>query len=135
MAEKEYKPRKDTNTVILTGHLVSAPELRYTPTGKQTTSFRIAVNDFYTDASGKIVETTSYVNCQAWNGTAKALVENKGKGNFVLVEGELSIRQLPAQNGEKPTYWTEVKNCRVQFLDFGNRQAQPEQEAEGEIPF
>ena len=53
------------NRVQLIGYLGKEPESRYTPTGKQVTTFSIAVSNRW-KSKGETKEYTEWVNVEAW---------------------------------------------------------------------
>ena len=74
--------------------MVAQPELRYTQSGVAVASFRVAWSRKY-----KETETTLFLNCVAWRGTAEMICKYFAKGQEIAVEGELNTRDYTDRNG------------------------------------
>jgi len=72
----------DFNKVILTGHLVRDPEIKFAASGTQMAIFSLAVN-------GRKDDEASFFDCIAFDKTASLIAEYLFKGSPVLVEGYL----------------------------------------------
>ncbi|HOJ49747.1 MAG TPA: single-stranded DNA-binding protein [Spirochaetota bacterium] len=81
------------NRVILSGRLVSDPEIRATGSGVNVAKFSLAVNEYI-----KGEEKTSFFDCTAFGKTADFLRQYSQKGSRVLVDG--SLRQEKWQDSE-----------------------------------
>lgn len=77
--------------VQIIGRLGRDPELRYTPSGQQVTSFSVATERQYSDSSNKQIKETTWWNVRAWGTLAEACERNLGKGRLVMVEGRMNI--------------------------------------------
>jgi single-strand DNA-binding protein len=76
-----------TATVI--GNLTRDPEVRYTPQGKASALFSLAVNRTRVKKeSGEKVEETTYIDIRAWEKIAEICREAK-KGDAMFVSGEI----------------------------------------------
>ena len=106
---------KSLNAVTLMGNLTRDPELRQTPNGQDVTSFSLALNRSYKDASGDWQEATDYIDCVAWSTLAQQVSENTHKGSKVLVTGRLQSRSWE-QDGVKKSK-VEVMANDVTFID------------------
>ena len=62
---------RSLNQVTLMGNLTRDPELRQTPSGQSVTSFSLALNRSYKDASGEWQEATDYVDIVCWGPLAE----------------------------------------------------------------
>jgi single-strand DNA-binding protein len=91
------------HTIIIAGNVGKDPEMRYTPSGQPVTSFSIATNRQYTDATGQTVKETVWFRITAWGKTAETCNQYVKKGSKVLVEGRLTPD--PASGG--PKVWTD----------------------------
>ena len=80
------------NKVILLGNLTADPETRTTPNGQSVTSFSVAVNRTWNDASGQKQEETSFINCTAWAARGETIAKYFSKGRQILVSGRLQQR-------------------------------------------
>lgn len=90
------------NKVWLTGRLTVKPELKKTSSGKEMSTFSIAVP--------KDKDHTSFIRCVCWGTQAENLCKYQDKGNLIGVEGELNTRDY-----EGKTY-TEVTCSHIEFL-------------------
>jgi len=101
--------------VILVGNLGSDPEMRYTPSGKAVTSFRMATNRRYTTSAGESKEETDWFRVSVWGKQAEQCNQFLAKGRQVYVEGRLHARNWEGQDGQTRTS-LEVTAERVLFL-------------------
>jgi single-strand DNA-binding protein len=109
---------RSLNQVTLMGNLTRDPELRQTPNGQNVTSFSLALNRSYKDASGEWQEATDYIDIVAWGPLAERVSQYLSKGRRCLVQGRLQSRSWE-QEGQKRSK-VEVLANDVTFLD-GNR--------------
>lgn len=83
---KEY----EMNIVVLRGNLARDPELRVV--GERKTSvvnFTVATSREFTRADGTQDKVTSFIQCEAWDTGAEAVVNTLKKGDLVMIEGSL----------------------------------------------
>src|SRR5579884_415737 len=106
---------RSLNQVTLMGNLTRDPELRQTPTGQNVTSFSLALNRSYKDASGEWQEATDYIDCVCWGPLAERVAQYLTKGCRSLVQGRLQSRSWE-QDGQKRSK-VEVLANDVTFLD------------------
>ncbi len=106
---------RSLNQVILMGNLTRDPELRQTPTGQNVTSFSLALNRSYKDASGEWQEATDYIDIVCWAALAERVAQYLSKGRRCLVQGRLQSRSWE-QDGQKRSK-VEVLANDVTFLD------------------
>ncbi|MEO8105402.1 MAG: single-stranded DNA-binding protein [Candidatus Saccharibacteria bacterium] len=106
---------RSLNQVTLMGNLTRDPELRQTPTGQNVTSFSLALNRSYKDASGEWKEVTDYIDIVAWGPLAERVNQYLSKGRRCLVQGRLQSRSWE-QEGQKRSK-VEVLANDVTFLD------------------
>jgi single-strand DNA-binding protein len=97
------------------GNLTRDPELRQTPTGQNVTSFSLALNRAYKDASGEWQEVTDYIDIVCWGPLAERVAQYLSKGRRCLVQGRLQSRSWE-QDGNKRSK-VEVLANDVTFLD------------------
>lgn len=95
------------NKVQLIGNLTADPEIKQTPNGQKVSTFSIATNRKWKDASGAIQEETEFHNCVAWRGLADIMEKYTDKGKKVYIEGHLKTRTWDDQAGIKK-YKTEI---------------------------
>ena len=89
------------NYVILAGNLTRDPEVRALPSGTRLAKLRLAINDTRKDAQGKKVESTTYVDVEAWGPIAEGCERDLHKGSPALVEGRLRLDEWDAKDGKK----------------------------------
>lgn len=98
------------NRVLLTGRLTRDPELRTLASGKTTTQFSIATNDYRAGA-----EKAEYHSIVTWDRLAEICGQYLGKGQLVAVEGRLQTRQW--EDDHKLRHWkTEIVAAHVEML-------------------
>jgi len=134
------------HTIIVVGNVGREPEMRFTPNGKQVTSFSVATNRTWKNAQGESVKETCWFRISAWGKTAEVCSEYLHKGDKVLIEGRLQPgedggpRVFNRQDGSAASSY-EVTAETVRFLSTrGNGGAEGETSApaattEDEIPF
>src|SRR5487761_1888509 len=106
---------RSLNQVTLMGNLTRDPELRQTPNGQSVTSFSLALNRSYKDASGEWQEVTDYIDIVCWGPLAERVAQYLSKGRRSLVQGRLQSRSWE-QDGQKRSK-VEVLANDVTFLD------------------
>lgn len=106
------------NKIILLGRLTADPEVKYTNTGKAVAQFTLAVNRPIKNAEGNY--EADFINVVVWNKTAEVVGNHIQKGQRLLVEGRLQIRNYTAQDGSK-RYVTEVIADRVEFIEYKDK--------------
>jgi len=124
------------NKVFLMGNLTHEPEARYTPAGKAVTTFRLAVNDSWTNQAGEKQTKALFIKVTTWNRTAELCGSSLKKGNPVLVEGRLELREWEADGVKRQII--EAVGDRVTFMaPPSGRQsdAQPDESAAEDVPF
>ena len=90
---------------MLIGRLVADPETRFTPSGAQVSSFRIAVDRNYRQ-NEEWKRETLFVRVVSWTNLARKVSEYYRKGMLVFVEGRLQIQSFE-RNGQK-AWFTDV---------------------------
>lgn len=116
------------NFVVLTGHLVNDPELRYTSNGAGVSKFRLAVKRDYG-------ENTDFIPIECWNIGNYKLAEYVGhdikKGQLVTVIGEINIDKY------NDKYYTKVKANKVIYdkNTQSNKASKKEVEEDFDVPF
>lgn len=133
------------NKVMLIGRLGADPEIRYTPSGAEVATFRIATSESWTNKSGEKEERTEWHRIVAWRGLAKICGEYLNKGKLVYVEGRLRTRSWEDRDGNKRTT-TEIEASDMKMLggvgEASRKAKEPEAESvppatkeEEDIPF
>ena len=122
------------NRIFLQGRLVADPELRYTQNGVQVASFRIAVDrDF--KSKDPNAQTCDFIQAIAWRSTADFLKKYFHKGNMIIIEGTLQLREYIDKDGNKRTT-PEVVASNLWFGEGKkNNQFEEIEEDDGELPW
>ena len=121
------------NIVAIVGHLGADPELKYTSSGVPVASFRIAVNEFWTNQDGEKQERTHWFSCVAWKKLAETIGEYLKKGSHVAVSGSLQQRTWQNEVGETRST-VEIVVRSLTMLDKKKHEETPPIEDE-DIPF
>ena len=90
------------NNITVQGRLVADPEYRQTQSGKDVSTFTLAVTRDYDR------EQTDFVSCVAWGGTAQFISKYFHKGQLAIAAGRLQSRRWEDRNGQKRTSWDVV---------------------------
>ena len=87
------------NKVLLIGRLGHDPEMRYTPSGKPLTKFRMASDRNWTTTDGVKKSETEWFNIVAWGKLAEICNQYLKKGQQVYIEGRLHTRRWQDDEG------------------------------------
>ena len=104
------------NKVMIIGNLGGDPEMKYTPSGKAITTFRVAVGRTYRSPEGENRDETEWFRVVAWDKLAETCNQYLHKGSKVYVEGRLQTRTWKDNNGQD-RYMTEVVANEMMMLD------------------
>lgn len=107
------------NVVALMGRLVADPELRHTPNGVATCTFRIAVDRSFVRAGEE--RKADFIDIVVWRQTAEFVCKYFHKGNLIAVDGSsrrARMRTKPATS----SYAFEVVANNVHFTGRKERQ-------------
>ena len=105
------------NVIALMGRLVADPELRHTPNGLATCTFRIAVDRNFVRAGEE--RKADFIDIVAWRQSAEFVCKYFHKGNMIAVNGSLQTRNYEDKNGNKRTAY-EVVADNVFFAESKN---------------
>lgn len=98
------------NNICLMGRLSADVELKQTQSGVSVCSFTLAVN------RPNVKDTTDWINCVAWRGTAEFITRYFRKGNMIAITGVLTSRKYQDNNGNNRTAF-EVVVDRAEFCE------------------
>lgn len=104
------------NKIMVIGNLGTDPEMRFTPSGSQVTSFRLAATRNYTTSEGERRQETEWFTVTTWGKQAETCNQFLAKGRRAYVEGRLRTSSWEGQDGQK-RFKTEIVADRVIFLD------------------
>ncbi len=120
------------NKVILIGRLTKDPDLRYTTSGIAVARFTLAVNRNYTNQQGE--READFIPITVWRNAAENCAKYLQKGRLVAVAGRIQTGSYTATDGSK-RYTTDVVADEVQFLEWGNKQEQGQDDIPGFAPY
>ncbi len=103
------------NKAFILGNLTRDPELRQLPSGQTVTTFGVATNRFYRDASGERQRATEFHNVVSWGRLAEIASQYLKKGSLVFIEGRLQTRSWQDQNSGQKRFRTEIVAERMQL--------------------
>lgn len=101
------------NSVVLTGRLTAAPELKTTSNGISVTSFSIAVERPYKSGDEK---QTDFITIVAWRSTAEFISKYFAKGSAIGIEGSIQTRKYQDQKGNNRVAF-EVVADKAHFIE------------------
>jgi len=101
---------------MIIGNLTRDPESKKTPQGTTVTTFSVATNLVWNDASGQKQERVEYHNVVAWRKLGEICAQYLKKGSKVYLEGRLQTRDWAGQDGVK-RYRTEIVAENMIMLD------------------
>lgn len=109
------------NRTQIIGYLGGDPEMRYTPTGRAVTNFRVAVNHRWRDSDGQPHEKAEWFRIVAWGRLAEVANQYLQKGAPVYIDGRLDTRSYEGNDGQTH-YITELVARDLILLPRGNGQ-------------
>ena len=98
------------NKIMLIGRVGTDPEMRYTPSGKPVTNFRLAVNRRRRPGDEQQQEETDWFTIVCWERLAEIVDQYVTKGTQVYAEGRLQIRRYTNREGQEATAVDVVAN-------------------------
>lgn len=103
------------NKAILIGNLGADPEVRYTQSGTQVTTFRMATTERRKGQDGQVQEITEWHRVVTWSRLAEICGQYLHKGSRVYIEGRIQTRKWQDQNGQD-RYTTEIVAQEMKML-------------------
>lgn len=110
------------NNVNLVGRLTKDIEIKKTNSGKEVSTFSLAVNDKKVNDQ----QVSFFFNIVAWEQCARYLKQYASKGDLIGVNGRLTTRQYQNTRGDKVTV-TEVVADDVMLLNKAKQAQQAQQ--------
>lgn len=80
------------NQVQLTGHIGKAPKIIQLENGKVVAKLDVAVNEQFSQPSGKVITKTQWHTITAWGKVARFIQKTLTKGQKVELTGKLTKR-------------------------------------------
>lgn len=104
------------NKMTVIGNLGTDPEMRYTPSGKPVTTFRLATNRVYRTDDGERHEEAEWFTVVAWDRLGEQSNQYLAKGRRAYIEGRFRSRKWESQDGQ-PRWVNEIIANSILFLD------------------
>lgn len=111
------------NIIALMGRLTAEPELRHTPNGVATCTFRIAVERSFARAGEE--RKADFIDIVTWRKAAEFVCKYFGKGSLIAVNGSLQTRSYEDKNGNRRTAY-EVVVEKADFCGDKKTEAKPD---------
>lgn len=108
------------NTIILSGRLVAAPELKTTTGGTAVATARLAVNRDYGNR-----DKADFIPLVFWKGTAEIASKYLSKGDKLIITGELQSKEYEDKDGKRRTLY-EVYVHKLELPPKKEQQKSPE---------
>lgn len=91
--------------ITVIGNLTDDPELKFTPSGAPVANFTVASTPRTLDRQTNEWKDGEalFIRCAAWRQLAENVAESLQKGQQVIVQGPLSIRNYERQDGSRGT--------------------------------
>lgn len=90
-----------SNTVTITGRMVSDADLRFTAKGAAVATFTLADTPRKKQGDQWVDGVTLFIKCSVWRQQAENLAESVRKGDLVTVTGKLAQENWEAKDGTK----------------------------------
>jgi len=124
---------------MVIGNLGTDPEMRYTPSGKPVTTFRLACTRSFRNDDGSKRDETEWFTIVAWERLAEQCNQFLSKGRRAYIEGRFRSRRWEGQDGQ-PRFVNEIVANSVLFLDQASAaeeggQPSGEPQDADEVPF
>lgn len=123
------------NKALVCGNLTRDPEMKSMPNGNKVTTFSVATNRVYKDASGAKQEQVEFHNIVVFGKQAETSAQYLKKGQAVLIEGRIQTRSWDDKKSGEKKYRTEIVADAVQFGPKagggGQRDERPAVKSEG----
>lgn len=103
------------NKTFLFGNLTRDPEMKSLPNGNKVTTFSLATNRVYKDATGAKQEQVEFHNIVVFGRQAETSAQYLKKGQGVMIEGRIQTRSWDDKVTGEKKYRTEIIAESVQF--------------------
>ena len=112
------------NNIVLAGHLGAKPVTRFLPSGTKVANVRLAEGYRYVDAQKKEQEHTNWHAIVCY-GRLADMIERLNKGDNVLIEGVLQIREFTPADGSKRRVYEVIARTIAKIDRISNDDADP----------
>jgi single-strand DNA-binding protein len=126
------------NKVSIAGNLTKAPELRFLPNERATTSFTVAINHKWKTKDGEARSETEFIDVECWGRTAELVCQYMTKGRNIYLEGRLRLDQWEDKNTGQKRSKIKVQADEVKFVDSADAngsEAAPKPEKAAKKPY
>ena len=113
------------NTVCLVGRITKDPEARNTQNGATFVQFCVAVD------RGDKNKTTDFIDCQAWNATAKFIAQYFHRGDPMSITGKITTRTYEKDGQQRKI--TDVLVDKADFVPWNNSKMQNDSNEEEQL--
>lgn len=96
------------NQIQLIGNIGMAPEITNYESGVKKVRFTLAINERYTDKTGKNNQRTFWHHVYAWGPTANYIAKVAKKGTHLAIKGKIVTNKYFAKNGT-PRNFTSIE--------------------------
>jgi single-strand DNA-binding protein len=100
------------NKGLISGRLTADPELKTTPSGLSVATITVAVNR---QKQKDKEQETDFINCVLWRQRADFVNQWFKKGDWIFVEGSITVRSYNDKDGNK-RYVTELVATDARFV-------------------
>jgi single-strand DNA-binding protein len=111
---------KSLNQMQSIGNLGKAPEMHFTPSGRQVTTGSIAMNRQWSNADGTKSEKTEWLNWEAWGKAAEIINQYATKGSKMFLQGRIETNRVEGRDGGADKYFTKLVVTEFMFLSGSN---------------
>lgn len=87
------------NSVRLTGFSGTDPVIVNFEPHKRMARLSLAINEFYKNSSGELVNQTQWFNLVFWNKKVELVTDKVKKGTQITIEGKLNIQSYQDKKG------------------------------------
>ena len=116
------------NMVVLRGNLGGDPKLNKTKRGVFVCNFKLATNEEFRTAEGKVTQRTEWHKITVWGKMAELCAENAEKGSLVSIVGRLVGRQWVDKEG----FDREDVEIHTESVEFLRRPSRDPDESDAE---
>ena len=120
------------NKVVLIGNVGKDVELKTVGNGAEVANFSIATNETWRDKEGNLKQRTDWHSIVAWKKLAEECAKYIKKGDLVLVEGKLRLREWEDKNGNKRRN-NEIELGKLVILT--GKESKKEEPEDDDLPF
>ena len=122
------------NKTMLIGRLGRDPEVKYTPGGKEVTTFSIATDESYKNDKGEKQKRTEWHRIVLWEKNAEVAGKFLKKGALIFVEGRIQSREWEKDGEKHRSFEIVAHNFRMLEPKSNGHREPGEDAAAGYVP-